>query len=55
MNPVAYCAISSCSDKDWEVFSVILVVLILLGFGVLVLTTVETFIRNNLDKEDDMK
>jgi hypothetical protein len=27
MHPLAYCAVASCTDKDWEVFSVILAII----------------------------
>lgn len=31
MNPVVYCAVASCSDKDWEVFGVILAIILIFG------------------------
>lgn len=55
MNPIAYCAMVSCSDKDWEVFSVILVVAVLLGLGVVLLSSIENFVRRHRDKEKNMK
>ena len=55
MNPIAYCAIAPCSDKDWEVFSVILVVIVLLGIGGVLLSSIENFVRKHRNKEDDMK
>lgn len=55
MNPVAYCAIASCSDKDWEVFSVIFAAFVLLGLGVWALSTIETFVRKHRNKEKNMK
>lgn len=54
MNPIAYCAIASCSDKDWEVFSVMLVVLIALAVGGVILDFIITSI-NNKRKDSDMK
>lgn len=55
MNPIAYCAIAPCYDKDWEVFSVILVVIVLLGLGVVLLSSIENFVRKHRDKEKNMK
>jgi disulfide bond formation protein DsbB len=55
MNPIAYCAVASCSDKDWEIFSLLLVVIVLVGFGVFLLSALESFIRKHRNKEDDMK
>lgn len=55
MNPIAYCAVASCSDKDWEIFSLLLVIIVLVGFGVFFLSALESFIRKHRNKEEDMK
>jgi len=55
MNPIAYCAVASCSGKDWEIFSLLFAILALVGFGVFFLSALESFIRKHRNKEDDMK
>ena len=51
MNPVTYCAVTSCSDKDWEVFGAIALITLACLFvvgGIVWLT-------EKFGKDDDMK
>ena len=34
MNPISYCAVTSCSDKDWEIFGAIALITIVALFVV---------------------
>ena len=34
MNPITYCAVTSCSDKDWEVFGAITLITLVGLFAV---------------------
>lgn len=51
MNPATYCAVTSCSEKDWEVFGSIalLAILIVVVFGIISVLT------EKYGKDDKMK
>lgn len=51
MNPIAYCALASCSDQDWFVFGVILLIII----GCSLLVGGLTFLFDKFVKEKNMK
>ena len=37
MNPISYCAVTSCSDKDWEIFGAIALITIVALFVIFVI------------------
>ena len=51
MNPIAYCAVASCSDKDWEVFGAFALITI----GGLILVAGLTWLIEKFRKEKNMK
>ena len=51
MNPISYCAMASCSDKDWEVFGTIALITIV---GLFVVCVIVWF-TDKFGKDKDMK
>ena len=51
MNPISYCAIASCSDKDWEVFGAIALIMIVGLFAV----GAVVWLTEKFGKDRDMK
>jgi hypothetical protein len=51
MNPIAYCAMASCSDEDWAVFGSIALIIII-GF---VAINVILYLVDKFGKEKNMK
>lgn len=51
MNPIAYCAIASCSNKDWEVFGAIILAI----FSLVTIGGIIEWFTSKHEKDKDMK
>lgn len=51
MNPITYCAVTSCSEKDWEVFGAIALITLI---GLFVVGVV-VWLTDKFGKDSDMK